>query len=138
MNSALSRRQLLSAAGAAALAHAASTCAQEPKRTQLAAAANKTHIAAAAKELCYCLNMSTIRGQKLPVAQQVEVAADSLTIVMHDPGAGFDLARVPDPTSPENLLRERGRGIFIMRQMMDEVDYSFDKGTTVRLVKRRR
>jgi serine/threonine-protein kinase RsbW len=67
-----------------------------------------------------------------------EVAADSLTIVVHDPGAGFDLSRVPDPTSPENLLRERGRGIFIMRQMMDEVDYSFDHGTTVRLVKRRR
>ncbi len=67
-----------------------------------------------------------------------EVESDTLTIIVHDPGPGFDPAGVPDPTSPENLVRERGRGIFIMRQMMDEVDFSFERGTTVRLVKRRR
>ncbi len=67
-----------------------------------------------------------------------EVGDDALIVIVHDPGPGFDPKCVPDPTSPENLLRERGRGIFIMRQMMDEVAFSFDQGTTVRLVKRRR
>jgi len=71
----LSRRQLLSTAGAAALAHASTASADEPKQTDLASALDKGLIAAATKELRYCLNMSTIRGQKLPVPEQVEIAA---------------------------------------------------------------
>lgn len=66
------------------------------------------------------------------------VAEDALTITVRDQGKGFNPDRLPDPTSSENLLRERGRGIFIMRQMMDEVAFRFDRGTEVRLVKRRR
>jgi sugar phosphate isomerase/epimerase len=71
----LSRRQLLTAAGAAAALHAATSCADEPQQTNLAAALDKALVATAAKEIRYSLNMSTIRGQKLPVPQQVEIAA---------------------------------------------------------------
>jgi serine/threonine-protein kinase RsbW len=72
------------------------------------------------------------------VKMAFEVAPDVLTVTIQDPGGGFDPAKLPDPTAPENLLRERGRGIFIMRQMMDEVSFDFDRGCAVRLVKHRR
>ena len=71
MKLSFSRRQLLSAAGAAAVAHAATTCADEPQQTALAT----TIVPLAAKEIRYSLNMSTIRGQKLPLPEQVAIAA---------------------------------------------------------------
>jgi serine/threonine-protein kinase RsbW len=61
-----------------------------------------------------------------------------LVIEVEDPGKGFDPDRLPDPTSPDNILKERGRGIFIMRQMMDELDFDFSKGTRIRMLKRKR
>ena len=55
-----------------------------------------------------------------------------------DQGQGFDPSTVADPLAPENLLRAYGRGIFFMRQFMDEVTHSFPVkgGTLVRMVKR--
>ena len=55
-----------------------------------------------------------------------------------DQGPGFDPAAVPDPLAQENLLKADGRGIFFMRQFMDEVSYAFPPrgGTVVRMLKR--
>lgn len=50
-----------------------------------------------------------------------------------DQGVGFDPASVPDPTTPENLMRPCGRGLFLMRKLMDEVKYN-DQGNQVTLV----
>jgi len=64
---------------------------------------------------------------------------DELVIEVMDNGRGFNLDVLEDATAPENLLKERGRGIFIMRSMMDDVHFEFtDSGTRCRLVKRRR
>ena len=59
-------------------------------------------------------------------------------MLVKDQGAGFDLADVADPLAPENLLKAYGRGIFFMRQFMDEVTHSFPAkgGTMVRMLKR--
>jgi serine/threonine-protein kinase RsbW len=38
-----------------------------------------------------------------------------------DEGNGFDYINLPDPTSPENILKENGRGVFLMRNLADEV-----------------
>ncbi len=38
-----------------------------------------------------------------------------------DEGMGFDYINLPDPTSPENILKENGRGVFLMRNLADEV-----------------
>lgn len=64
---------------------------------------------------------------------------DRLEVIVTDEGKGFDLSRVvPDVTTPEHLFDMRGRGIFIMRSCMDEVDYQFGDGHTVcHLVKHR-
>ncbi|MCX8111707.1 MAG: ATP-binding protein [Bacteroidia bacterium] len=44
-----------------------------------------------------------------------------LVVEVQDEGQGFDPSGLPDPTQGDNLLRESGRGIFIMRNLADEV-----------------
>ncbi len=62
----------------------------------------------------------------------------ALEVEVKDQGQGFDAGEVPDPLAPENLLKAYGRGIFFMRQFMDEVQHSFPPrgGTVVRMLKR--
>jgi serine/threonine-protein kinase RsbW len=50
-----------------------------------------------------------------------------------DQGAGFDPCAVEDPTLPENLTRPGGRGLFLMRKLLDEVHFN-DCGNSVTLV----
>jgi serine/threonine-protein kinase RsbW len=62
----------------------------------------------------------------------------ALEVEVRDQGKGFDPKEVPDPLAPENLLKAYGRGIFFMRQFMDEVQHSFPPrgGTIVRMLKK--
>jgi len=62
----------------------------------------------------------------------------SLEVEVRDEGTGFNPQAVPDPLAPENLLKAYGRGIFFMRQFMDEVTHTFPPrgGTVVRMVKK--
>jgi anti-sigma regulatory factor (Ser/Thr protein kinase) len=55
-------------------------------------------------------------------------------VVVRDEGPGFDPARIPDPTDPDNLERLTGRGILLMRTFMDEIRYN-DAGNEVTMVK---
>lgn len=69
---------------------------------------------------------------------RVEVSLDRNRVVLRvvDQGSGFDPDGIPDPTLPDNLQRPGGRGLFLIRQLMDEVEYN-DRGNAVRLVLRR-
>jgi serine/threonine-protein kinase RsbW len=61
-------------------------------------------------------------------------------VEVRDQGPGFDLSRVIDePPGADRLLESRGRGIFLMRSFMDEVEFVFNAngGTVVRMRKRR-
>ena len=49
--------------------------------------------------------------------------AGELTIVVRDPGPGFDPASIPNPLDQPGLLKESGRGIFLINELMDEVRY---------------
>lgn len=49
-----------------------------------------------------------------------------------DYGKGFDFTNLPDPTSPENVLKENGRGIFLMKSLSDEVEFN-ESGSSVSL-----
>ncbi len=69
------------------------------------------------------------------VVVEVTMREGHLRATVRDHGAGFDPASVPDPTRPENLSRACGRGLFLMRQLMDEVWYN-DRGNEVTLVLR--
>jgi serine/threonine-protein kinase RsbW len=75
--------------------------------------------------------------QKL-LATSFEVTGDALTIRIADQGPGLDPNALPDPLAPENLLRPSGRGIFLIRNFMDEVHFrKLRPGTEVVLVQRR-
>jgi serine/threonine-protein kinase RsbW len=58
-------------------------------------------------------------------------------VSVRDEGKGLDPGSVPDPLAPENLLKQSGRGIFLIRAFMDEVRFrSMDPGTEITLIKR--
>jgi len=60
----------------------------------------------------------------------------ALVIIIRDQGKGMDLTKIPDPLAPENLLKTSGRGIFLIRSFMDEVEiHPSHNGTEVKLVK---
>ncbi|MDP9162151.1 MAG: ATP-binding protein [Acidobacteriota bacterium] len=70
------------------------------------------------------------------VSLDFETTVDDLIITIRDQGKGMDLARIPDPLAPENLLKTSGRGIFLIRSFMDEVQiYPSRTGTEIKLVK---
>jgi serine/threonine-protein kinase RsbW len=83
-----------------------------------------------------------LHGNKQDPAKQVQVSFElndeSLRIEIADEGPGLDPDTVPDPLAPENILRSSGRGIFLMRAIMDEVHFhQLDPGTEIELIKHR-
>ena len=67
------------------------------------------------------------------VRVEVELSVHAVALEVHDEGEGFEPSRVPDPTLPENLQRSGGRGIFLIRELMDEVHFA-PPGNRVRMV----
>ena len=60
-----------------------------------------------------------------------------MIVTISDEGHGFVPEEVPDPLAPENLLKQSGRGIFLMRAFMDEVRFrKLEPGTEITLIKR--
>jgi serine/threonine-protein kinase RsbW len=65
-----------------------------------------------------------------------ERTGNDLVITIRDQGKGLDPAKIPDPLAPENLLKTSGRGIFLIRSFMDEVQIlPSQTGTEIKLVK---
>jgi anti-sigma regulatory factor (Ser/Thr protein kinase) len=54
---------------------------------------------------------------------RVECNDSDIAITVHDPGPGFDVDSLTDPTSEENLAEEHGRGIFLLRSLMEKVRF---------------
>jgi serine/threonine-protein kinase RsbW len=89
--------------------------------------------------LTEALSNAILRGNNDDPAKHVHVVARvdpaRLVIEVRDEGEGFDLDTCTlDPTTPENVDREDGRGLFLMRQLMDRVERFDDgRGNVVRL-----
>ena len=86
------------------------------------------------------VNNAIIHGNKLKKKKRVHLSISvvnkTLTVIVKDEGTGFNPEKLPDPLDPENLLKESGRGIFILKSLMDDVIYDFsDKGTVLTLIK---
>ena len=88
------------------------------------------------------LTNAMVHGNQEDESKSVEVIFNchdnELEIEVRDQGEGFDPASVPDPTNAENLLKTSGRGIFLMRTFMDEIEWRNrpEGGTAVRMTKR--
>ena len=73
-------------------------------------------------------------AEELPVEVTINSSVDRLTITVRDQGQGFDFENVPDPTRAEKLLLASGRGVFLIKKIMDEVSF-FDSGRGIKMVK---
>jgi serine/threonine-protein kinase RsbW len=84
---------------------------------------------------------AVLHGNAYDPAKRVNLTFEQngreLIITITDQGKGLDPAEVPDPLAPENLMKQSGRGIFLMRAFMDEVRFrKVDPGTEITLIKR--
>ncbi|HEX9912213.1 MAG TPA: ATP-binding protein [candidate division Zixibacteria bacterium] len=102
---------------------------------------NKDQLADIAISVTEVVNNAIVHGNKNNPQKKVTLRLitdkSSIVIEVEDEGEGFDLDSLPCPITEENLLKEVGRGIFILRSLMDKVDFVFKKegGTVVRLTK---
>ena len=82
------------------------------------------------------VNNAMIHGNKRNPEKKVVVTCfvhtKDLVIKVKDEGKGFDPSVVPDPVHEDNLMRESGRGVFLMRQLAEDVHYN-EKGNEVTL-----
>ena len=89
--------------------------------------------------LTEAVNNAIVHGNKSNPKKKVRVICDCLPELLEftitDEGKGFRPDKVKNPLHEENLLRTSGRGIFLMRTLMDKVEFEAKpKGSTVRLV----
>lgn len=87
------------------------------------------------------VNNAIVHGNKVTEDAIVSVAivrdGDSVTISVTDEGGGFNPTEIDDPLKDENLLKEVGRGIFIVESLMDKVEITpTQNGTTVSISKK--
>jgi len=86
--------------------------------------------------LTEAINNAITHGNKLDASKMVNLELESdknmLKFKISDQGNGFDLNKVPDPTLPENINKVSGRGVYLMKNLADEVKFS-KNGTSVEL-----
>jgi serine/threonine-protein kinase RsbW len=74
---------------------------------------------------------------ELPIEIEFKCYAESLHVCVRDHGAGFDVEGLPDPTSPENILKDHGRGVLLIRALMDAVVvHRLADGMLIELIKK--
>lgn len=71
------------------------------------------------------------------VTIDAEARPEFVKVRVADEGSGFDPGSIPDPTGPQGVQRSRGRGLFLLRSLMDEISFN-EKGNEVTLVLRAR
>lgn len=80
-----------------------------------------------------------LHGNKGQIEKKVKIAISvnnsKIKAVIKDEGKGFDPTKVPNPTHPENLFKESGRGLYIMKTCTDIMNYNFtSEGTELILI----
>lgn len=73
------------------------------------------------------VNNAILHGNKKHPEKKVKLQAkyydDKLVLIVKDEGFGFDPKTIKNPTDPENLWRENGRGIFLVKHLIDKVEF---------------
>lgn len=99
---------------------------------------DKDNLAIAITELT---NNAIIHGNKFDHQKKVTISFyfedKEVSVYIKDQGPGFDPLAIGNPLDPENLLKESGRGIFILKSIMDDVQFHVSEfGTEVKIVKK--
>lgn len=75
-----------------------------------------------------CVNNAIIHGNKSDISKDVTIKYDitdkELIFNISDQGPGFDFHSLPDPSLPENILKVSGRGIFLMKNLSDKLEFN--------------
>lgn len=88
------------------------------------------------------LSNAAVHGNRLHSDKQVRIAVAvspglGAIVEVSDSGQGFDTTKLADPTDPARILEPGGRGVFLMRRLVDQLEYN-TAGNRVRLTMRRR
>ena len=78
--------------------------------------------------LTEAVNNAIYHGNKNNPAKSVQIGFENLekkiTFTVSDEGQGFDYNGLPDPTDPKNIDKPNGRGVFLMKNLADNVEFS--------------
>lgn len=87
--------------------------------------------------LCEALANAIQYGNRFDTSKRVdvrvEVAAEAVTLHVRDEGAGFDPSTIPDPTASNRIDADKGRGLFLIRKLADEVRFN-DRGNAICMI----
>ena len=87
--------------------------------------------------LTEAVNNAIVHGNRLDEQKEIQVSCHEqeheIQFIISDEGSGFDPFQLPDPTSKERIETEGGRGVFLMKQLTDEIHF-LDQGRTVKLM----
>lgn len=86
--------------------------------------------------LTEAVNNAILHGNKQNPEKSIDVRFEQnngcICFIVKDEGEGFDHNNIPDPTNPENIEKPNGRGVFLMQNLADKVEFS-DNGRMVKL-----
>ncbi len=86
--------------------------------------------------LTEAVNNAIRHGNCCEEGKQVKVdikqKKNDLTLLVSDEGTGFDYDNLPDPLAPENIEKDGGRGIFLMRALSDDINF-MNNGSTIEM-----
>ncbi len=86
--------------------------------------------------LTEAVNNAIIHGNKEDDSKKVRIKllekSNQIAFQISDDGPGFDVNSLPDPTAPENIMKLGGRGVFLMQQLSDDIQFK-DNGSTVEI-----
>lgn len=103
---------------------------------------SESELADVAISVTEAVTNAIVHGNKNDEDKKVEVTLKirepDLVVWVKDQGKGFDPGAIPNPVAKDNILKKVGRGIFILKSLMDDVDFEFQSegGTLVKMVKR--
>ncbi len=84
--------------------------------------------------LTEAVNNAIEHGNKADPNKKIEICFNSkessIIFSIKDQGPGFNFQAIPDPTAPENIEKPSGRGVFLMKNLADRVDFE-DNGSKV-------
>lgn len=87
--------------------------------------------------LTEAVNNAMIHGNQLDAQKEIQVTCHEqeheIQFIISDEGSGFDPFQLPDPTSQERIEAEGGRGVFLMKELTDEIHF-LNQGRTVKLM----